>query len=226
MSAYTYFHQEDHFDSAQKNLHKLESALGHGDLSYVEAQNSKPSIFWPQLKFLNPSACQYVNPCSKTFWPDLENWLSPISHQAASYPRAGFYRRKLKPYLLQRVTMTAKHWSLQGTHESNGLLCLTLKDVRLSHVYNSSVQADPNIIVDHMYVWISPTWMNLLPSYGHQVYDAPLSITGILYEYVSSKNIRNIGILPILLEPKCPTAAARQNRRIKGPDSPCPGLSM
>ena len=187
---------------------------------------AQPSISGPQLKFLNPGACQYVNPYSETFWPDLKAWLSPISSEAAAYPKARCYRSNLKPYLLQKVTMTAAHWKLKSTDEANGLLRLMLMDVRLSRVYSSRIKANPSITVDHMHVWVSPAWMNLLPAYGHQVYDAPLTVTGILYEYASSKGIRNIGILPILLEPKCPASIARQNRRVKRPDRDCPGASM
>ena len=220
MSAYTYFHQ-DHFDSARNN--HLKTAFGYRNSPYMVAQ---PSISGAQLKFLNPGACQHVNPYSKTFWPDLKTWLSPISSEAAAYPKAKAYRHKLEPYLLQKVTMTAAHWNLKSTNDANGLLRLILTDVRLSHVYSNSVQADPNIIVSHIHVWVSPTWMNLLPAFGHQVYDAPLTVTGILYEYVSAKGIRNIGILPILLEPKCPASMARQNRRVKRPGSFCPDLSM
>lgn len=216
MNAYTYFH------SNYSNNHRKDNpkaTFSFKDSPYMTDRSRELSIPEQQLKFLNPGACRYVNPCSETFWKDLKAWLSPISYQAACYPKALSYRYRLEPYLLRRVTMIAKSWKLQSTNESNGLLRLTLMDVRLSHVYSNSIGAAPNITVDHMNVWVSQAWMNLLPAYGIQAYGSALTVTGILYEYVSSKNnTRNIGILPILLEPKRPNSTARQNRRIKRPD--------
>lgn len=219
MSAYTYFHQ-NHSNHAKKA--QLKATFGFKDSPYMVDLSNRLSLFGPQLKFLNSGACQYVNPYSKTFWFDLNAWLSPISHQAASYPKAQSYRRQLEPYLLRKVVMTAKSWKVQSTKDPNGLLRLTLMGVRLSHVYSNNVGASPSIAVDHMNVWVSQEWYNKLSSYR---YGTPLTVTGVLYEY-ASKNTRNIGVLPILLEPKGLTPLARQNRRVKRPDSLCPGASV
>lgn len=217
MSAYTYFHQ-DHSRTS-----------GFKDSPYIVDRSDLLTLSEPQLKFLNPGACQYVNPCSRTFWQDLKNWLSPISRQAASYPKAQSYRQELEPYLLRRVIMTAGSCrALPDKCGNSGLIHLLLTDVRLSHVYSNSVGSSPDAAVDHLNIWVSPSVFaslrrpdNTLPS---------LTISGVLYEYASSKSTRptrNIAVLPILLMPRSRPPRARLNRRSSRPDSPvCPSVSM
>lgn len=231
MSAYTYFHQ-NHFDSAQKNLpqknlRKLKAAFGYKYWPHLVDQSSQLSLAGTQQKFLNSAAVQCVDTSSPTFWPDLNAWLSSVSRQAASYPKAQFYRRQLEPYLLRRVTITAGSWKVCRNNKSNDLLYLSLKDVRLTHAYDNKkkVWAFPNIAVNHMNIKVSSLWYRAILACGVP-YGAPLTITGMLYEYVSSKNTRNIGVLPILLEPKVLPLTARQNRCVKRPDSLYPGASM
>lgn len=214
MNAYTHFHRST---SAQKE--QVKTTFRCKESPYMVDLSNQPALFGPQLKFLNSGACQYVNPYSRTFWPDLNTWLLPISRHAAAYPKAPSYRRQLEPYLLRKVVMTARSWKVLSTKEPNGLLRLTLIDVCLSHVYSNSVGASPNIFVDHMNVWVSPEWFNKLSSHP---YGVPLTITGVLYEYVS-KNTRNIGVLPILMKPAYQFPAVLQNCPIKPPDRECPG---
>lgn len=148
------------------------------------------------LAFLNPASCQYVNPYSKTFWQDMKAWLSPISSQAETHPKASDYRCALEPYLLRRVHMTAETWSIQEVCQGRGQLRLLLQDVRLSHVHDGFIGAAPGAVIDHMNVWVSTAWLNrVIPDPC-----APLAVDGILYEYIS-KQTRNIAVLPVLLAP-------------------------
>lgn len=231
MSAYTRLHP-DHFNSdrknlSQKNLRKLKAAFGYKYCPHIVDQSSQLSLAGTQQKFLNSAACQRINPFRPNFWLDLKSWLAPISRQAASYPKAPSYRRRLEPYLLQRVTITAGSWWIYHNNKSNGRLFLALKNVRLTHAYDNKkkVWAFPNITINHMNVEVSSLWYRAILACGTP-YGAPLTVTGMLYEYTSSKNTRNIGILPILLEPKVLPLTARQNRCVKRPDSLYPGASM
>lgn len=207
MNAYTNFHLES------------SNASGIRDSQYIVEHHNRLSE--PQLEFLNPGACQYVNPYSKTFWQDMKAWLSPISNQAANYPKSPYYRHALEPYLLRRVTITAESWHVQGISEFNGQLRLVLENVCLSHVHSNRIGAAPGIFVDHLNVWVSTLWLN------HVAPDPiePLTITGLLYEYVS-KNTRNISVLPILLAPKNRKIGSYQSQHTTLPNIlECSGIS-
>lgn len=206
MSAYTHFHRDS------------SNAFSIKDPQYIVDQHNQLSE--PQLEFLNPGSCQYVNPYSKTFWQDMKDWLSPISNQAARYPKSEAYRDALEPYLLREVTMTARSWRILDIDAFSGQLRLVLEDVRLSHVYSSSVGAAPGTIVDHMNVWVSPSWLHHVDPDPSE----PLIINGVLYEYVS-KGIRNISVLPVLLAPRSREIRRGQDHRSIRPDIlECPGV--
>lgn len=201
-------------DTRQKSCKPSPASFGLSP--YRKEQSRELSLSVTQMKFLNPAACQYVNPYSKTFWSDLKNWLSDISSQSADYPKARHYRSQLAPHLLKKVTIIADSWELADTKDPNGLLHLELYNLRLLCAYGKEGYTIPNIAISHMHIWVSKAWMNLLPAYGAQAYGGQLTVTGTLYEYVSAKGTRNIGVMPILLEP--------ENCRGKRLDSfECPG---
>ena len=209
MSAFTYF--------GGKPSH----TFGFTDSQYIVNRSDLLALTEPQLKYLNPGVCKHVSPYSENFWQDMKNWITPISKQhSASYPKAPSYRHELEPYLLRKVTMTAGFWRIRDIDKVSGLLHLVLTDVRLSHVYSNSVGSSPNIAVDHLNVWVSPSWLNRACA----VPGTPLTVSGILYEYVSSKNTRNIGIIPILLMPKGQAAGSRRKHSTARPDISSPGV--
>lgn len=165
-----------------------------------------------QLAFLNPASCQHVNPYGKLFWQEMAAWLSQISSQAAEAPRSPTYRDMLEPYLLRRVHMTAGSWSIEEICPGRRLRLL-LQDVRLDHVRSADLGASPDVVTDHMNIWVSISWLNrVIPDPSE-----PLSINGMLYEYVSRKT-RNIGVLPVLLAP--------QSRRLGGSCAKKPGTAI
>lgn len=209
--------RNEYTNQAQRNSDKTTLEF-FGNYPYRKDQSGRLSLSVQQMKFLNPAACQYVNPYSKSFWRDMKDWLSGISSQAAAYPKDKAYRLRLAPHLLRKVTMTADSWMLMNAGDPNGMLHLMLRDIRLLCAYNEQDWTFPNIAIDHMHIWVSKAWMNLLPAYGIQAYGGQLTVTGILYEYVSD-GTRNIGIMPVLLEPK-----NYRVKCIKRPDSlECPG---
>ena len=158
-----------------------------------------------QLVFLNPEACRLANPYGKTFWEDLKIGLSNVSARAAAYPKAAAYRYELEPYLFQKVHMTAKRWSILGA--SGGCLNLLLKELHLTHVCEDTLGSTPNIYVDHMNIQVSVSWMNrVIPDPTE-----PLTISGVLYEYSSTKMIRNIKIMPVLIAPESRKVGSRKN---------------
>ena len=174
----------------------------------------------PQQEFFNQACCPYVNltePYSGTFWQDMKNWITPISNRAKAYPKAHTYREQLERYLLRRVTIRAGSWKIIELNKTNGLLRLVLTDVVLKHVYSNRVGSSPNIPIGHLNVWVSPSWMNHVTPAP----EAPLMVQGFLYEYVSSRKVRNIGILPVLLIPQHTNPRVRRKR----PDARCLGVS-
>lgn len=160
-----------------------------------------------QLEFLNSEACQYVSPYSRTFWQDMKKWLAALSVQAADYPKSDTYRSALEPYLLQRVHMLARTWHPQEINDYEQLHLL-LTDVCLTHVHRDSIGATPNVVVDHMHIWVSTRWFNHVRPDSLE----PLVLNGVLYEYVSTKQTRNINIMPALIMPR--------SRKIRGASQP------
>lgn len=150
----------------------------------------------PQLEFLNPCSCRQVSPYNPDFWPELRNKLSGDSQAVQDLPKAAGYRSALEPHLFQRVHMTAKTWSVRAC--GGNQVHLVLQNLRLTHVHNGSLGASPGIALDHLNAWVSPLWFNrVIPVWGE-----PLALDGMLYEYATSSNTRNIGFLPVLLMPK------------------------
>lgn len=161
---------------------------------YISIQSTR--LTEPQLEFLNSDACQHVNPYAQNFWSELTGWLAAASKPAGTLPKAYSYRYALEPYLLQRVHMLAKTWTITETPD-DGRIRLLLEDVRLNNVRGSYVGKAPNAAVDHMNIWVSIAWFNrVIPAI-----DEPLVLDGVLHEYASSKQVRNIGVLPILVMP-------------------------
>lgn len=160
------------------------------------AANKTSALTKPQFAFLNSEACQDVSPYNKNFWPKMTDWLTSVSKQTEGLPKAQNYRCALEPYLFQRVYMTADAWSIQDIRDDR--IRLVLRGVRLTNVYDNRVGAAPNITVDHMNIWVSLEWFNcVVPAQSD-----PLVLKGVLYEYVSAKRTRNIGVLPVLLTPR------------------------
>lgn len=171
----------------------------------------------PQLEFLNSDACQHVNPYVQNFWPELTGWLAAASEPAGALPKAYSYRCALEPHLFQQVHMLAKTWTIKETPDA-GRVRLLLEDVRLTNVRGSHVGKAPNAAVDHMNIWVSTAWFNRVAP----AIDEPLALDGVLYEYASSKQVRNIGILPVLVMPLSRKPGGFWKNCAARPDTVCP----
>lgn len=148
----------------------------------------------PQMTFLNSDACRDVNPYSSSFWSDLQEKLTTVTQEAKAFPKAADYRCALEPHLLRRVYLTAASWYIRDV--ADGRIRLLLKDVRLSGVCGGWAAA-PRAATDHMNIWVSAAWFNLvIPAQ-----DEPLVLSGVLHEYAGVKQVRNIGIWPVLVMP-------------------------
>ncbi len=158
-----------------------------------------------QHVFLNPEACRLANPYGITFWQDIQRGLSAVSDRAAAYPKAAAYRYELEPYLFQKVHMTADKWSILDG--GSGCLRILLEDLHLTHACGSVMGSTPNVYTDHMNIQVSVSWLNRVVPDPLE----PLAISGILYEYASSRGIRNIKILPVLIAPKSRKVGSRKN---------------
>ena len=155
------------------------------------------------LDFLNPAACREVNPCGRTFWPDLRDRLEAVSIQAEGFQKSDCYRAQLKPYLLRRVYLTARTWQVAGT-PGKGLMRLCLWDVRLTHVYGPSVGESPNVYMDHVNITVSSSWYDRVRPNR----DESLAVNGMLYEYADSRGRRNIGVVAVAVMPRSRRRAA------------------
>lgn len=167
-------------------------------VSNVTFKNQNNRLSDGYFAHLNPSACQNVNPCSKTFWQDLTDWLTPMSKSAADYPKNIGYRKQLAPYILQRVNLIAKGWRINSARSHGDAVWLTLTDVRLALVPGTNAAEQPKGFAKHMNIKVSAALikrLNLDPA-------GELSIHGTLYEYVNSKNKRNIAVWPVALYPR------------------------
>lgn len=185
-------------------------------------KNKTSALTKPQLKFLNSEACQQVSPYNKKFWPKLTAWLTSASKQAEGLPKAQNYRCALEPYLLQRVYMLARTWEIKEISEDNERFRLLLRDVCLTHARGDSIGVTPNVVIDHMNIWVSSHWLNsVIPADND-----PLVLNGVLYEYANAKQTRNIGIMPVLVMPRSRKLGARWKNCAACPDIPlCPGLA-
>lgn len=162
----------------------------------TEQKNDLPEF---KLRFLNHEACREVSPYNKHFWPALAELLSDRSRKIMDLPRAEHYRSSLESYRHMRVHITAKAWSIvkDDCCKSGDSLHLLLKNACVTHVHNQTgtAVAMPEAAVDHMHIWVSIRWMNRVCPNPSE----PLVLEGMLYEYVSSSQTRNIGVLPVLL---------------------------
>lgn len=163
-------------------------------------QNNLPDF---QLQFLNREACREVSPFNKHFWPELINLLSDKSQQVMELPKAACYRSSLEPYRHLRVHITAESWAqIEDKERRPGdPIHLMLYNPRVTHVHNrpgTAVMMPSNAAVHHMHIWVSVKWMSDVSPNPVE----PLVLEGVLYEYASSHQVRNIGVLPVLLTDK------------------------
>lgn len=207
MNAYYHFHaHEIAREAATLNQHRC--AAGQNALTE------------PQLEFLNPSACQHVSPYNRNFWPELASWLAAESQNAVDLPCAQSYRKALEPYLLRRVHMTADTWRVRDC--GKGCIRLLLQNVRLTHVHGSAVGDKLDTTLDHLNIWVSPAWFN----HARPVPGDPLALDGVLYQYASARQTRNIGLLPVLVMPESRKRNANWKNCAVCPDvTVCPGLA-
>ena len=149
------------------------------------------------LDFLNPAACQDVNPCGRTFWPDLRDKLAAASEQVEGFQRSNRYRIQLEPYLLRRVHLTAGTWQVDGAPRK-GLMCLCLSDVRLAHVYGPTMGESPDVYVDHIHITVSSSWYDRVRPDRSEA----LAVNGMLYEYADRRGRRNVGVIAVAVMPR------------------------
>lgn len=173
---------------------------------YIQNFLTEQSLSEAYHEYLNPVACRQANPYSDTFWLDLKDWLTSVSNEAEEYQKADNYRDELSPYRLHRVNLIAESWCVSKVFEHTIQLCLS--NVRLSHVYGKPIGCAPNVPIDHINLLVSSYWFGrIVPSQ-----DKGLSVNGMLYEYVSSKNQRNIGIMGVAVMPLPQSRKAEQVR--------------
>lgn len=163
---------------------------------YIKHYPTDECLSEAYFKYLNSVACRQANPFSSTFWLELRDWLTSESSRAEECQKADGYRAQLAPYRLRRVNLIAESWRVARVFDHTVQLCLS--NVRLAHVYGQPVGCAPNVPIAHINLLVSNRWFGrIAPSQ-----DEGLSVIGMLYEYVSSKNQRNIGIMGVAVMPR------------------------
>ena len=151
-----------------------------------------------QKNFANQAAMRRRGMTSSKFWPEIIRKASARSEKAASVPKSKFYRDALEPYLNTRVKILFDSWEFepQRTETSrDGNEWILAKDGLL--IFAQGVPLPEHRPFGHMHVRVDKTWREFVnPDPGSK-----LMVDGVLYNYINSRSLRNIGLWAVTVTP-------------------------